>query len=108
MSDNDNMVRWPRVQQILADIMQRWERREKRRGLPGIHGYYWDTPQELADDEAMGMKFIEPGVPGSETALVVSLRRGLGSIPKMPMGGPFLKEDEIQEIERWIDAGMPE
>ena len=108
MSDNDDMVRWPRVQQILADIMQRWERREKRRGLPGIHGYYWDTPQELADDEAMGMKFIEPGVPGSETALVVSLRRGLGSIPKMPMGGPFLKEEEIQEIERWIDAGMPE
>ena len=108
MSDNDDMVRWPRVQQILADIMQRWERREKRRGLPGIHGYYWDTPQELADDEAMGMKFIEPDVPGSETALVVSLRRGLGSIPKMPMGGPFLKEEEIQEIERWIDAGMPE
>ncbi|MDE2688771.1 MAG: hypothetical protein OXI16_14935 [Chloroflexota bacterium] len=108
MSDNDDMVRWPRVQQILADIMQRWERREKRRGLPGIHGYYWDTPQELAEDEAMGMKFIESGVPGSETALVVSLRRGLGSIPKMPMGGPFLKEEEIQEIERWIDAGMPE
>ena len=108
MSDNDDMVRWPRVQQILADIMQRWERREKRRGLPGIHGYYWDTPQELAEDEAMGMKFIEPGVPASETALVVSLRRGLGSIPKMPMGGPFLKEEEIQEIERWIDAGMPE
>lgn len=105
---SDDVVRWPRVQQILADIMQRWERREKRRGLPGIHGYYWDTPQELADDEAMGMKFIEPGVAASETALVVSLRRGLGSIPKMPMGGPFLKEEEIQEIERWIEAGMPE
>ena len=105
---SDDVVRWPRVQEILADIMQRWERREKRRGLPGIHGYYWDTPQELAEDEAMGMKFIESGVPGSETALVVSLRRGLGSIPKMPMGGPFLKEEEIQEIERWIDAGMPE
>ena len=105
---SDDVVRWPRVQEILADIMQRWERREKRRGLPGIHGYYWDTPQELAEDEAMGMKFIESGVPASETALVVSLRRGLGSIPKMPMGGPFLKEEEIQEIERWIDAGMPE
>ena len=105
---SDDIVRWPRVQQILADIMQRWERREKRRGLPGIHGYYWDTPQELAEDEAMGMKFIESGVPASETALVVSLRRGFGSIPKMPMGGPFLKEEEIQEIEQWIDAGMPE
>ena len=105
---SNEIVRWPRVQEILAEIMQRWERREKRRGLPGIHGYYWDTPQELAQDEAMGMKFIEPGLPGSETALVVSLRRGLGSIPKMPMGGPFLSEGEIQEIERWIDAGMPE
>ena len=105
---SDEIVRWPRVQELLAEIMQRWERREKRRGLPGIHGYYWDTPQELAEDEAMGLKFIEPGVPGSETALIVSLRRGFGSIPKMPMGGPFLKEEEIQEIERWIDAGMPE
>ena len=105
---SDDIVRWPRVQQLLTDIMQRWERREKRRGLPGIHGYYWDTPQELAEDEAMGLKFIEPGVPASETALIVSLRRGFGSIPKMPMGGPFLKEEEIQEIEQWIDAGMPE
>ena len=105
---SDDIVRWERVQQILSEIMQRWELREKRRGLPGIHGYYWDTPQELADDEAMGMKFSEPGVPASDTALIVSLRRGLGSIPKMPMGGPFLKEEEIQEIERWIDAGMPE
>ena len=105
---SEDIVRWPRVQQILADIMQRWENREKRRGLPGIHGYYWDTPQELAEDEAMGMKFIEPGVAAAETALIVSLRSGLGSIPKMPMGGPFLTEEEIQEIEQWIEAGMPE
>ena len=105
---SDEIVRWQQVRQILADIMQRWERREKRRGLPGIHGYYWDTPQELANDEAMGMKFIEEGVPASETALVVSLRQGLGSIPKMPMGGPFLAEEDIQAIEKWIDNGMPE
>ena len=88
--------------------MNRWEAREGRKGLPGIHGYYWDTPQELAADESMGMKFIEPGLPGSETALIVSLRTGLGSIPKMPMNGPFIKPDEILEIERWIDAGLPE
>ena len=108
MTDTPQPPTWQRVQHILADIMHRWERREKRRGLPGIHGYYWDTPQELADDEAMGMKFIEPGIPAAETALIISLRHGLGSIPKMPMGGPFLKEEEIQEIEQWIDAGMPE
>lgn len=101
-------VRWPRVKEILDGIMKRWELREKRRGLPGIHDYYWDTPQQLADDSAMGMKFIEPGIPAKDTALVISLRRGLGSIPKMPMGGPFLKEEEIQVIEQWIDSGMPE
>ena len=54
------------------------------------------------------MKFIEPGLPAEETALIISLRKGFGSIPKMPMGGPFLKPDEIDEVSRWIDAGMPE
>ncbi len=105
---SDNVVRWPRVKEILDGIMKRWEGREKRRGLPGIHDYYWETPQQLANDSAMGMKFIEPGVPPEETALIISLRRGLGSIPKMPMGGPFLKEEEIQEVEDWIGNGMPE
>lgn len=88
--------------------MARWERREGRKGLPGIHGYYWSTPLELANDTSMGKRFIEPGVPGEQTNLVIALRRGFGSIPRMPMGGPFLKEDEIQEIVRWIDSGMPE
>jgi hypothetical protein len=104
----DDVVRWPRVKEILDGIMARWERREGRKGLPGIHGYYWRTPQELANDSSMGKRFIEPGVPGEQTNLVIALRRGFGSIPKMPMGGPFLKEDEIQEIVRWIDSGMPE
>ena len=99
---------WPRVQQLLHDIMGRWERKEGRSGLPGIHDYRWATPQALANDEAMGMKFIESGVPAEETALIVSLRSGFGSIPRMPMGGPFIKPDEIDEIARWIDAGMPE
>jgi hypothetical protein len=100
-------VTWPRVKEILAGIMGRWEARSGRKGLPGIHDYYWDTPEALANDSSMGSKFIEPGLPGKETALVISLREGFGSIPKMPMGGPFVKEDEAMEVERWIDAGMP-
>lgn len=105
---SDDVVRWPRVQQLLADVMRRWEQREDRRGMPGIHDYYWDTPQQLANDAAMGTKFIEPGLPADETGLIISLRRGFGSIPKMPMNGPFLKAEEIQEIVDWIDNGMPE
>ena len=104
---SDGEVRWPRVQEILAGIMSRWEARAGRKGLPGIHGYYWDSPEELARDSSMSMRFIEPGMPAKETALVIALRQGLGSIPKMPMGGPFVKEDEVMEIERWIDGGMP-
>ncbi len=107
MSDGPN-VSWPRVKEILEAIMKRWEAREGRRGLPGIHDYYWDSPQHLANDSAMGMKFIEPGLPGEETGLIISLRQGLGSIPKMPMGGPFVTEDQIQVIVDWIDGGMPE
>ena len=105
---SDEVVRWSRVKEILDGAMARWERREGRQGLPGIHDYHWDTPQHLANDSAMGKKFIGLGVPGEETNLVVALRRGFGSIPRMPMGGPFLKEEEIQEIVSWIDGGMPE
>lgn len=105
---SEDKVRWLRVKEILDGIMDRWERKEGRKGLPGIHDYYWDTPQALANDEAMGLKFIEPGVSAEETALVISLRKGFGSIPRMPMNGPFLKEEEIQEVVIWIDNGMPE
>ena len=101
-------ITWPRVQEILNVIVGRWERKQGRKGLPGIHDYEWDTPHHLANDRSMGTRFIEPGTPSDETALIVSLRKGFGSIPRMPMGGPFLKEEEIDEIARWIDAGMPE
>ena len=105
MSDD---ITWRRVRQLLHGVMARWEGREGRQGMPGIHDYRWETPRDLATDSAMGKQFIEQGVPGEETNLVISLRKGFGSIPRMPMGGPFLKEEEIQEIVRWIDNGMPE
>ena len=66
---SDEPVRWPRVKQILEEIMARWERREGRRGMPGIHDYHWESPEHLANDNSMGKKFIEPGVPGEETNL---------------------------------------
>ena len=105
---SEQTVRWPRVMELLDEIMERWERREGRRGLPGIHDYHWKSPQHLANDSSMGQKFIEPGVPAEETALIIRLPRGFGGIPRMPMGGPFLKEEEIQEIVTWIESGMPE
>ena len=108
MQVSDELANWLRVKELLDGIMARWERKEGRKGLPGIHLYSWDTPEKLANDEAMGQKFIEPGQKGEETPLVISLRKGFGSIPRMPMGGPFLKPEEINEIASWIDNGMPE
>jgi len=101
-------VYWPRVKEILDGIMARWIERWGREPYPGIHEYYWDTPQQLATTVLSGFRAIEPGVPGRDTHLVRSLMRGVGGFGKMPMHGPFLAMSEVDEIAAWIDAGMPE
>ena len=104
----DNVVYWPRVKEILDGIMERWKERRGRDPLPGIHRYYWDSPQQLAECVLSGIRAIEPGVPARETQFVRSLARTVGTWGRMPLRGPFLPEDEIDEIVSWIDAGMPE
>ena len=104
---SEDQVKWSRVKELLDGIMHRWEARHGD-PAPGIHDYYWDTPEKLANNKPYGRQLIEPGKPASETHLVVFLKKGVGTIPRMPRGGPFLKEEEIAEIESWIDSGMPE
>lgn len=104
---SEGSVTWSRVKELLDGIMHRWEARHGEPAL-GVHDFYWDTPQKLADHKPFGRQLIEPGNPGRETYLVRFLRSGVDSIPRMPHRGPFLSEEEIQEIERWIDTGMPE
>jgi len=111
MSDSqpsDNAVYWPRVKEILDGIMDRWKERWGREPYPGIHDYYWETPQELADSVLSGIRSIEPGVAGKDTALVRSLARAISTFGKMPLKGPFISREEVNEIAAWIDAGMPE
>lgn len=100
-------VYWPRVKAILDGIMARWQERWGREPYPGIHEYYWDTPEQLAGAVLSGHRAIEPGVPARETHLVRSLARGVGAFGKMPLQGPFLSRSEVDEIVAWIDAGMP-
>ncbi len=104
---SEEQVTWPRVKELLDGIMERWTTRHGD-PAPGIHDYYWDSPENLANNKPYGRQLIEPGKPASETNLVLFLRSGVRTIPRMPRGGPFLSDSEIQEIERWIDAGMPE
>jgi mono/diheme cytochrome c family protein len=103
-----NTVYWPRIKEILDHLMERWEERRGRKPLPGIHRYYWESSEQLANDVLSGIRAIEPGVPGRQTAFVRSLERTIGTWGKMPLRGPFLSEEELDEIVSWIDSGMPD
>lgn len=107
-SSNDKIVYWPRVKEILDGIMERWKQRWGRDPLPGIHTYYWTTPQQLQTAVLSGIRAIEPGVPGRETQLVRSLARSVGTSGRMPLRGPFAPPEEIDEIVAWLDGGMRE
>jgi hypothetical protein len=107
-SSSNNVVYWPRVKEILDGIMERWTQRRGRNPLPGIHRYYWDSSQQLAECVLCGIRAIEPGLPGRETQLVRALARSVATSGRMPLRGPFLSEVEIDEIVSWIDAGMPD
>ncbi len=104
---SEDRVTWQRVKELLDGIMGRWVGRHGD-PAPGIHDYYWDTPERLANNKPYGRQLIETGKPGGETNLLIFLRKGVGTIPRMPRGGPYLNEAETAEIERWIDDGMPE
>ena len=111
MSDNaagNNVVYWPRVKEILDGLMDRWKERWGRQPGLGIHTYYWKTPQELAESVLCGIRAIEPGLPGRETQFVKALSLSVASSGRMPLRGPFLSREEIDEVVSWIDAGMPE
>ena len=88
--------------------MERWKERWGRDPFPGIHRYYWNSRQELADSVLSGVRAIEPGVPGRDTQLVRSLARSVLTFGRMPLRGPFAPMEEIEEIISWIDADMPE
>jgi hypothetical protein len=102
------VVYWPRVKEILDGIMARWIERWGRQPLPGIHAYYWETAQELKESTLSGLKSIEPGKPARETNLVKSLARAVGTSGRMPLRGPFLPPEEVDEVVAWIEGGMPD
>ena len=56
----EETVTWPRVKELLDGIMDRWISRHGE-PAPGIHDYWWDTPEELANNKPYGRQLIEPG-----------------------------------------------
>ena len=86
-------VYWPRVKEILDRSMERWIERWGRDPLPGIHAYYWETRDELAESVLSGVRAIEPGLEGKDTQLVRSLARTVLTFGRMPLRGPFVPRE---------------
>ena len=62
-----SVVYWPRVKEILDNIMERWKERWEREPYPGIHEYYWETAKDLQESVLNGYRSIEPGLAGKDT-----------------------------------------
>lgn len=72
----------------------------------------WSTAAELRGAWGKNVQLIQPEIVGNgrggEANLVVDLKTGLNGKPRMPIGGPYVADAEIQEIVDWIDAGCPD
>jgi len=82
--------------------------------VSGKPPFGWDTADQLRKAWGKGVQLIQPEVVGKnpkmgqKANLVVDLKTGLNGRPRMPMGGPYLTDAEIQQIIDWIDAGCPD
>jgi hypothetical protein len=102
-----------RIKQILDNGMSIWT---AQNGMPDFSGhgptFSWNSKAELLAAFGHGVQLIQPGVigngNGAQANLVVDLRTGVNKMPRMPKGGPFISDPEIQEIQDWIDAGCPD
>jgi hypothetical protein len=102
-----------RVYDILEQGMAAWQQQNGEADLSG-HGatFKWDTKENLLAAVGHGKRLIQPekiGNDGANTNLIVDLRTGISSPAlRMPRGGPFIPDDQVQEIVDWIDQGCPD
>jgi hypothetical protein len=106
---------WPRIKEILDNSLERWKEQNGRKpALKVSHDgkLNWNSKEELAECSPFGLTLIESDKVGvgkaTETNLVKILKRSIGGFRRMPSRGPYIPDEEIQEIVDWIDAGMPD
>lgn len=107
-----------RVKEILDNSIRRWETDQQREPHLDVHGpsFHWNTREELLSGGVelgdMRFPFIAPDLIGNgraeETWLIQYLRRDGDMFVRMPSGGPYVPDAEIDEIANWINAGCPE
>lgn len=112
------IVVFAEVKAILEQTIADWK---KLNGVdPDLLGQHdtdkfsWDTADELKNSVAKGFPLIQPEVIGKVPKLghtaniVIALQTGVNGFPRMPDGGPYRTDGEIQLIIDWIDGGcMP-
>ncbi len=102
-----------RVKDILDQGIATWQQQNGDADLSG-HGasFKWDTKANLLAAIGHGKRLIQPEVIGKDGAsahLVIDLRTGIDSPAlRMPKGGPFIPDDQVQEIVDWINQGCPD
>ena len=106
-----------RVKDILDQGIKTWENtpgNDNPADLSG-HGstFSWETKAKLLDAVGHGKRLIQGDMigngKGNQTNLIIDLRTGLsGPASRMPQGGPFIPEDQVKEIEDWINDGCPD
>jgi hypothetical protein len=80
----------------------------------GKAAFSWTTAAELRAAWGKNVQLIQPEVVGknpglgSTANLAVDLKTGLPGKPRMPLGGPYVSDADIQIIVDWIDAGCPD
>jgi hypothetical protein len=102
-----------RVKNILDQGMTTWQNQNGNADLSN-HGptFSWATKAALLAATGHNKQLIQPeliGKAGDQTNLVVDLRTGISSPAlRMPKGGPFIPDDQVQEIVDWINQGCPD
>ena len=103
------------VKGMLDGLMAQWANAHGRNPDLSVHSdasFGWNTKEQLANSDGFGNVLIDPALvgngKGNETNLAVALRTGVPGFPRMPLGGPFLSDEQIDYIVRWIDEGMPD
>ena len=108
-----------RVKEILDQGIATWQAAPGNDNPVDLSGhgntFSWATKAALLAAVGYGWRLIQPEVigngKGSHANLIIDLRTGIGisgPATRMPQGGPFIPDAQIQEIEDWINARCPD
>lgn len=100
------------VKNILDEAIRVWAIENDREANLSLHGntFSWQSRDELLNAVARGRRLIQTELVGADDAsqanLVLVLKNGLPPfIRRMPAGGPFVSNADIEKIQKWIEDG---